>query len=162
MSCTTPLLRDDRFAAQLRVGCATSIGDYFVYAAMKCCIVGSWKSGSTSTYLSVSLNVKYRRIRDKSVLIIRPAMEDFVSWLCAVKKWICFYFRQRWKSFLANSRPRFVYKNVFSPPLFRIFTKALRIDLFILFFSCSAHAKFENFQRQSTPVTLKLFQLATH
>jgi len=56
------------------------------YAAMKCCVVGSWKSGSTSTYFSVSLNVKYRQIRDKSVLILRSAMEDFVSWFCAVKK----------------------------------------------------------------------------
>jgi len=48
-------------------------------AAMKCCIVGSSKSGSKSTYLSVFLNVKYRQIRDKSVLIIRSVMEDFVS-----------------------------------------------------------------------------------
>ena len=30
MSCTTPLLRANRFAAQSRVGCAIAIGDYFV------------------------------------------------------------------------------------------------------------------------------------
>ena len=41
---------------------------------------------SASTYLSVSLNVKYRQIRDGSVLIIRPVMEEFVSWFCAIKK----------------------------------------------------------------------------
>jgi len=49
------------------------------YAALKCCTAGLWKSGSTSTYLSVSLNVKYRQIRDQSVLIIRSVMEDSVS-----------------------------------------------------------------------------------
>jgi len=39
-----------------------------------------------------------------------------------------------------------MYKNnVFSPPLFRSFAKALRIDLPVLFFSGSAYAKFENF-----------------
>ena len=36
-------------------------------------------SGSTSTYLSVPLNVKYRQIREESVVIIRSVMEDFVS-----------------------------------------------------------------------------------
>jgi len=30
-------------------------------------------------YLSVSLNVKYRQIRERSVLIIRSVMEDSVS-----------------------------------------------------------------------------------
>jgi len=34
---------------------------------------------SASTYLSVSLNVKYRQIRDRSVLIIPSVMEDSVS-----------------------------------------------------------------------------------
>ena len=106
----------------------------------------SWKSGNPSTCLSVSLNVKYSQIRDKNVLIIRSAMEDSVSWFCAVEKWICFFFRKRSKSLLANSRPRSVYKNnVFSPPLFTIYAKALRGDLLVLFFSGSAHAKFENF-----------------
>jgi len=105
------------------------------YSAMKCCTVGSWKSGSASTCISVSLNVKYRQIRDRSVLIIRLAMEDSVSWFCAVKKWICFFLGQRWKSLLANSRPRSVYKNnVFSPPLLRIFAKVFesRIACFVL------------------------------
>ena len=46
------------------------------YAAMKCCILGSWKSGSTSTCLSVSLNVKYRQTRDQSILISRSVMEN--------------------------------------------------------------------------------------
>jgi len=46
-------------------------------------------------------------------------------------------------------------KNVFSPPLFRIFAKTLRIDLLILFFSGSAHAKFENF---STTINTSDFQ----
>ena len=76
------------------------------YAAMKCCTVGSWKSGSASKYLLVSLNVEYRQIRDRSVRIIRSVMEDSVSWFCAVEKWICFCLGQRWKSLLANSRPR--------------------------------------------------------
>ena len=105
----------------------------------------------------MSLNVNYRQIRDKSVLIIRSAMEDFVSWFCAIKKWICFFFRQRYKSLLANSKPRSVYKNnVFSQPLFRIFAKALVIDLLLLFFSGSAHAKFENF---STTIDMNVWPL---
>ena len=46
------------------------------------------------------------------------------------------------KSLLANSRPRYVYKNnVFSPSLLRIFAKVLRIELPVLFFSGSAHCK---------------------
>jgi len=56
-----------------------AIGDHFVLCCdemLHCRIV---KSGSTSTYLSLSLNVKYRQIRDKSVLIVRSLMEDFVS-----------------------------------------------------------------------------------
>ena len=39
--------------------------------------------------------------------------------------------------------------NVFSPALFRIFAKILRIDLPVLFFSSSAHTK-KTFQQQST------------
>jgi len=35
--------------------------------------------------------------------------------------------------------------NVFSPPLFRSFAKALRMDLPVLFFSGSAYAKFESY-----------------
>jgi len=31
--------------------------------------------------------------------------------------------------------------NVFSPPLLRIFAKVLRVELLVLFFSGSAHAK---------------------
>ena len=38
-----------------------------------------------------------------------------------------------------------VQKQDLQPPLFRIFAKALRIDLSVLFFSGSAYAKFENF-----------------
>ena len=63
------------------------------YAAMECCIVGSWKSVSTSTCLAVYLNVKHRQIRDQSVLISRSMMEDAVSRFCIVKKWICFFFK---------------------------------------------------------------------
>jgi len=70
------------------------------YAAMKCCVVGSWKSGSTSTYLSVSLNVKYRQIRDKSLPIIRSVMEDFVWWFCTVKKVNPFLLRLALKKFV--------------------------------------------------------------
>jgi len=36
-------------------------------------------------------------------------------------------------------------KQGLQPPLFRIFAKALRIDLSVWFFSGSAYAKFENF-----------------
>jgi len=38
-----------------------------------------------------------------------------------------------------------VQNNVFSPSLFRIFAKALRIDLAVCLFSGFVHAKFENF-----------------
>ena len=111
---------------------------------MKCCIVGSWKSGSTSTYLSLSLNVKYHQIRDKSVLTIRSVMGDFVSWFCAVKKWIL-------KKLVGEleTMVRFQKNNVFSPLLFTIFAKAVIIDLPVLFFSDSAHTR-KTFQQQST------------
>jgi len=69
---------------------------------------------------------------------------DFVP----LKKWI-------WKSLLANSRPRSVYKNnVFGPPLFRIFAKALRIDSPVLFFSgsCKVWKLFNNNQHERVTV----------
>jgi len=46
------------------------------------CVLLTHNNGSTSTYLSLSLNVKYRQIRDKSVLIIRSGMEECFVILC--------------------------------------------------------------------------------
>jgi len=46
-----------------------------------------------------------------------------------------------------------VQKQHLQPPLFRIFAKALRIDLSVLFFNGSAYAKFENF---STTVNMNV------
>jgi len=111
---------------------------------MKCCIVGSWKPGSTSTNLALSLNVKYRQIRDKSVLIIRSVMEDFVLWFCAVKK--VNFEKACWQT---RDHGPFTKNNVFIPLLFRIFAKALIIALPVLFFSGSPHTK-KTFQQQST------------
>jgi len=51
---------------------------------LHCKIVKIWKHVDVSFGV---LNVKYRQIRDQSVLIIRSVMEDSVSWFCAVKKW---------------------------------------------------------------------------
>jgi len=97
------------------------------YAAMKCCIVGSWKSGSTSTCLLVSLNVKYRQIRDQSVLISRSVMEDPVYWFCTVKKWICFL-KVALKKFVGELETTVrVQKQRLQPPLLRIFAKVLRV-----------------------------------
>ena len=77
----------DRFAAQSRVGCSIAISDHFVLCwaeMLHCRIVKSLEA--RRHIFRLSLNVKYRQIRDKSVLIIRSVMEDFVSWFCAVEK----------------------------------------------------------------------------
>ena len=65
---------------------------------------------------------------------------DFVP----LKKWILkkAYWRTRYHG-------PFTKDNVFRPLLFRVFAKPLRIDLPVLFFSGSAHAK-KTFQQQST------------
>jgi len=88
MSFTTPLLKDDRFAAQSRVGCAIAIGDHFVLSydeMLRCRIVKIWKHVDVS-FGVFECEVQYHHIRDKSVLIIRSVMEDFVSLFCAFKK----------------------------------------------------------------------------
>ena len=116
---------------------------------MKCCIVGSWKVWK---HVDISFGVFECEVSPDS----RQKCSDHS--LCDGR--FCFVILRRWKSefwksLLANSRPRFVYKNnVFSPPLFRIFAKYLRIDSPDLFFSGSAHAKFENF---STTINMNVW-----
>jgi len=107
---------------------------------MKCCIVGSWKIWK---HVDVSFGVFECEVSSDS----RQKRSDHSlsdGRFCSVILWR--WKSEFWKSLLVNSRPRSVYKNkVFSPPLFRIFAKALRLDFPVLFFSGSAHAKFENF-----------------
>jgi len=77
-------------------------------------------------------------------------MATFVSWFFGVRKWICYFLSQRWKSLLVISRPRPVCQNNgFRQLLFTIFAKALRTLLLVFVFRGSVHANCEN-----TPMTI--------
>ena len=81
-----PLLRDDRFAAQSRVGCAIAVGDDFVLCCdemLHCRIVNIWK------HVDVSFGVFECEVSPDS----RPKLSDhslddrrFFFCFCAVEK----------------------------------------------------------------------------
>jgi len=141
-----------------------------------CCTIASWLCDSRRWWLRFMLHCRIVKIR-KHVDVSFGVFECEVSpdsrhkrsdhslgdgifcflILWRWKKWICFFLGWRWQSLLANTRPRSAYKyNIFNPPLFRIFAKALRIDLLVWFFSRSAYAKFENF---STTINTNVWPL---
>jgi len=81
------LLRDDRFAAQSRAGCAIAVGDDFVLCCdemLRCRIVKIWKQvGVPFRVFECEVWPDSRQKRSDHSL----GVEDFASWFYVVEKW---------------------------------------------------------------------------
>ena len=150
VSFTTPLLKDDRFAAQSRVGCVIAIGDHFVLccdAILRCRIVKIWKhvDVSSGVFESEASPDSNQKRSDHSL-----GMEDFVSLFCAFKKVNPFLPRVALKKLVGEFETHGpCTKATSSSILFlEVLQRRLGMDLPVLFFSGSAMQSLKDFQRR--------------